>query len=67
MNVVEPKLVKLERACLRAAIISFVDGQNHGTVGFAQDAGDFAIAGNESFASIYNKDKKIGRCSARPS
>ena len=62
MNMVEPKLVKLERACLRSAIVSFVDGQNHRPVGFAQDAGDFAIAGNESFASIYNKDKKIGRC-----
>ena len=62
MNVVEPKLVKLERACLRPAIVSFVDGQNHGPVGVAYDAGDFAIGGNESLASIYNKDKKIGRC-----
>ncbi len=62
MNVVEPELVKLERACLRAAIVSFIDGQNHGPVGFAEDAGDFAIAGNKSLTSIYNKDKKIGRC-----
>src|SRR5262245_30681525 len=62
MNVVEPELVKLERPCLRAAIVSFVDGQNHGHIGLANDAGDFVIARNESLASIYNKDKKIGRC-----
>ena len=62
MNVVEPELVKLERACLSTAIVSFVDGHNDGLVGFARDAGDFSIARNESLASIYNKDKKIGRC-----